>query len=390
MDDQSFEFCRGEACPHIQNNDLEEVTPEEYERRKQTSYYPTIINMAYDFVCNQSCETCRAKVFVPPQNYAEQMKAIREKLAPFLNTAEQITASGHGDPFASKYMMEVLENLRPTDPDLRILLETNGVFFDEKHWARIQHLADYNLEIVVTFNSFDAFTYKHISRGGDYERMMNNLDFMSQLRRDNSISSLTNSFVIQDRNFREIPSFIERSFSDYAFDSVVLKPVYQWGTMDEAVYWFKDVLNPLHPYNQEYLEIMMDPASRDPRVYNFGGNTLHEARPYPTHGSGVSFPYRAVKKDSHIVLYGAGQIGREYMRQLEETRYCKVVLWVDEDCDDERVTSPSRLRDMNPDEYDAVVLATRNPVFAGEMKKTLSDFGVSDERVVSSCFFIKT
>jgi hypothetical protein len=283
-------------------------------------------------------------------------------------------------------MMEVLENLNPTDPDLSILLETNGVFFDSEHWARIQHLAGYNLEIVVTFNSFDEFTYRHISRGGNYEKIMRNLDFMSQLRRSNSISLLTNSFVIQDRNFREIPSFIKRSFSDYAFDSVVLKPVYQWGTMDEAVYWFKDVLNPLHPYNQEYLEIIRDPALQDRRVYNFGGNTLHEARPYPVHGSNVSFPYRAVKKDSRIILYGAGQIGREYMRQLEETQYCRVVLWVDRDGNDEHVVSPSRLNGMKPDEYDAVVLATNNPIFAEEMKKVLSGFDVPDERVVSSCF----
>lgn len=38
---------------------------------------------------------------------------------------------------------------------------------------------------------------------------------------------------MQDRNFREIPSFIERSLNEFGFDDVVLKPVYQWGTMPE-------------------------------------------------------------------------------------------------------------------------------------------------------------
>lgn len=54
MDDQTFKFCRPEACPYIQNNELEEITPEEYEKRKKNFYYPAEINMAYDFVCNQS------------------------------------------------------------------------------------------------------------------------------------------------------------------------------------------------------------------------------------------------------------------------------------------------------------------------------------------------
>ncbi len=128
MDDQSFRYCRPEACPHIQNNSLEEVTPEEYARRKKNHYRPTTINLAYDFVCNQFCETCRKAVFVPPEGYAERMNTIRENLAPYLDTAIRITASGHGDPFASPHMMDVLEKMRPQNTSLRIQLETNGVF----------------------------------------------------------------------------------------------------------------------------------------------------------------------------------------------------------------------------------------------------------------------
>ena len=74
---------------------------------------------------------------------------------------------------------------------------------------------------------------------------------------------------------------------------MVLKPVYQWGTMDEDVYWFKDVLNPMHPYHEEYLEILKHPALQDPRVYNFGGETSHEARPFP--GSGAQLQKTAAQ-----------------------------------------------------------------------------------------------
>lgn len=386
MDDQSFRYCRPEACPHLQNNDLEEISQEEYEQRKKALYYPTQINMAYDFMCNQSCETCRPSVFVPPDNYEKQMETIRTKLAPHLNNAKQISASGHGDPFASPYMMKVLENLHPVNPNLYLLLETNGVFFDEAHWQRIRHLAKVRLEIAVTINSFDEFTYRHISHGGNFKKLMENLTFMAQLRKNNQIHKLTAALVIQDRNFREIPRFIQRCFERYAFDCVLLRPVYQWGTMEESTYWFKDVLNPCHPYHQEYLEILQEPILRDSRVYNFGGDTLHEARPYPTASNGTTFPYGAVKKDSRIILYGAGQIGREYMRQLKETQYCKVVLWIDKNGDGECVALPSRLADMKADSYDAVVLATCNPEFIAEMKETLSSLGIPAELAVTGGF----
>lgn len=381
MDDQTFRFCRKEACPFIQNNELEEISPEEYEHRKKDAYYPTIINMAYDFVCNQYCETCRKSVFVPSADYEEQMHKIRKKIAPHLNCVKRITASGHGDPFASKYMMSLLENMRPKDPECSFLLETNGVFFDEKHWERIKHLAKFRIELVVTINSFDPFTYRHISRGGNYEKMIHNLDFMSRLRQKGELDHLTNTLVIQDRNFREIPAFIKRSFGDYAFDQVILRPVYQWGTMDEDVYWFKDVLNPCHPYHEEYLEILQDPALKDPRVYNFGGETEHEARPYPAAMPNSLLP-ASVPKGSRVVIYGAGQIGKELVRQVEQNHCCQIVMWVDQYFDNQCIMSPNSLLNVRQDQYDVVVLATRNPFYGKEMKSNLLEMGIKETCII--------
>ena len=382
MDDQSFRHCRPEACPYLQNNSLEEITPEEYESRKKNFYYPDTVNLAYDFVCNQSCETCRSKVFAPPKDYPEKMSVIREKIADCMDNAIKITASGHGDPFASKYMMEVLSNLRPSNPNMSLLLETNGVFFDEAHWEKIQHLSNIHIELVVTINSFDEFTYRHISKGGDYKKLMQNLDFMSKLRKEKKIGHLVNTLVIQDRNFREIPSFIQRSFADYAFDQVILRPVYQWGTMEEEVYWFKDVLNPLHPYHEEYLEIMQDPALRDPRVYHFGGNAVHVARPYPSCGQDKYFPYDKVSRNSRVIVYGAGQIGNIIVNTLKKNSYCKIIKWVDQCFDNQSIASPNCLLNMSQDEYDYIIVATINPTFGEEIRANLCDMGVAPNKII--------
>ena len=277
-----FSHCRSQACPHLQNNDLPDITDEkEYKRLTKTQPMPTKINLAYDYVCNQSCETCRPSVFIPPQGYKERMEVIKNRIAPYLDTAEHISTSGHGDPFASPYMMDILENMRPTNKSLSLLIETNGVFLDEEHWERIKHLSEFNLTLILTSNSYDEFTYKHISRGGNFKKLMHNLEFIKTLREQEYLKSYVSSFVIQDRNFREVPSFIERSLNEFGFDRVALKPVYQWGTMRADVFWFKDVLNPKHPYHEEYLEIMQHPALKDKRVYNFAGDTVHPSEDYP-------------------------------------------------------------------------------------------------------------
>jgi hypothetical protein len=109
---------------------------------------------------------------------------------------------------------------------------------------------------------------------------MENLKFIRMLRECGAINRYTSTFVIQDRNFREIPEFIDRSLNEFGFDDVLFRPVYQWGTMDEKVFWFKDILNPAHPYHKEYLCILKHPLMKDSRVYNFGGESFHLYRDF--------------------------------------------------------------------------------------------------------------
>lgn len=276
-----FSCCRLAACPFLQNNTLPDVYPEKAKEMCLTAETPRYINLAHDYICNQSCETCRPEKFIPPQGYGERIKEMNAILAPWLDKASTISLSGHGDPFASPYMLQLMQDMHPSSSDLIINLETNGVLFTPKNWERIAHLAKAQLNVIITVNSFNKFNYQHISRGGNYNRLMKNLDFISDLRKKKKLRNLSLAMVIQDRNFREMPEFVDICLSRYACDRVLLRPVYQWGTMSDQTYWFKDVLNPLHPYHPEYLEIIDDPKLADPRVYHFGGRTMHPARPYP-------------------------------------------------------------------------------------------------------------
>lgn len=279
--DGSFCLCRPDACPHIQNSDLMDYDSKEVDRIAANAIHPTHFNLAYDYVCNQFCETCRPEKFKVKPQYPKIMEIFHKRIAPVLNSAKYISASGHGDPFASPYTLKLLSEAR--NPE-QVLLETNGVFFDPPHWEKVKHFAEASLSVIITINSFSEWNYRHISRGGNYARLMQNLDFVAGLRREGKIKSLALTMVIQDRNFREMPEFVTRCLNQYGCDQVLLRPVYQWGTMPEDVFWFKDVLNPLHPYHGEYLEIVEDSALKDPRVYNFAGKSLHPARSFPCAG----------------------------------------------------------------------------------------------------------
>ncbi len=75
------------------------------------------------------------------------------------------------------------------------------------------------------------------------------------------------------------------------------------------------------------------------------------------------FPERFIPKGSKIVLYGAGNVGQEYYRQLKITQYAEVVAWVDADAKDiSKVLNLKEGKLLQPDiienvEFDYIVIA---------------------------------
>ena len=71
------------------------------------------------------------------------------------------------------------------------------------------------------------------------------------------------------------------------------------------------------------------------------------------------FPFSKVKKESQIVLYGAGTYGQRLYTYLQKTGFCKVVAWVDRNFEELRksgldVDSPTIISKL---QYDAIVIA---------------------------------
>lgn len=278
--DGSYRYCRKESCPFCENDSLEDL-PDELDETAMERYFtpekqPVEVFAAFDYTCNHSCPSCRHEVFVPNQQYRKNMETIYRRIKPHLANVELLDADGQGDIFASPVMMKMLEELQPQNPNFVLNLETNGVLFDDIHWEKIKHLAEYPIAVTVTPNSFERATYKHLCGGHDnLDKLLRNLAFISSLRQEGKISSLNISIVVQDRNFRELPAFVERCLNEFKVDAVIVKPIYRWFKMTEEEYLAKDILNPAHPYFEEYMDVWKDPRLDDPRIYWWGAKNIH-------------------------------------------------------------------------------------------------------------------
>ena len=105
---------------------------------------------------------------------------------------------------------------------------------------------------------------------------------------------------------------------------------------------------------------------------------------------GLSFPYEMVKRNSEVVLYGAGFVGSILKTQNDIKKYCKITLWVDKKYN--QIQKDKDLNVYSPDEisqkrYDYVVIAVEKKKIAMQIKAELRKLGVPEEKIVWKNYF---
>lgn len=94
------------------------------------------------------------------------------------------------------------------------------------------------------------------------------------------------------------------------------------------------------------------------------------------------FPYKQIPPDSKVALYGAGEVGRDFYKQLIVSDYATVVIWVDKNFDKQSkiVNKPEVLFERI--DYQYIVIAVADKDIAFEITNYLVDGGVSAEHII--------
>lgn len=96
------------------------------------------------------------------------------------------------------------------------------------------------------------------------------------------------------------------------------------------------------------------------------------------------FPFSDVNKNSNIVLYGAGNVGKEFYEELMKTGYCANVLWVDKNAE---YICDSRVKPINiifENDYDYYVIAIDNDRITEQVSKMLVLNGVDQSKIINN------
>lgn len=110
---------------------------------------------------------------------------------------------------------------------------------------------------------------------------------------------------------------------------------------------------------------------------------LHNFKKLQDRGYDCLYPYMNVKKNSKVVLYGAGAVGKEIMSYLESTSDYTVMAWVDTNLAGTEINGwqIQAIDELDHAMYDYIILATNKVSYSRGMREALIKKGVPCEKI---------
>lgn len=261
--DGSFKYCNKELCPKIKNNSL--PTIQEVKNGKLGPLFSTIIeykllsadkpatiNLCYDRSCNLRCPSCRKDfIYYTEKTYKKEfdrLTLINEAVLEYVHSEKKeitLNITGSGDPFGSKHFYNLLKQLNYNkNPKIKLLLQTNGVLFDEKRWEDLKNIHKFHIDTIISLDAGDKQSYDLTRRGGDWNKVNHNLGFIKKLQEQKLINWVRLDMVVQNNNYKTIPQFIDiaRKHDFYSYTSRIVN----WGTFTPVEFMFHNIFDPKH------------------------------------------------------------------------------------------------------------------------------------------------
>lgn len=177
--------------------------------------YPTMFDFELGSTCNFECIMCSGEYssairknreggspYYSP--YEEHTNLFVEQLTPFLPHLKEMRFIG-GEPFLMKVHYEIWDKVLEINPSIILNVLTNASILNK----RVQKMLEKgNFKISVSIDSLVKETFESIRKNGDFNQVMNNVDFFQKLMKEQGHTMNFNLCVMR-QNWSEIPAYFE-------------------------------------------------------------------------------------------------------------------------------------------------------------------------------------
>ncbi len=209
--DGSYSLCKRDICIFDPKKMAIPISQCNCESDGTMLRFPNRVKFCHDKSCNIHCTTCRDSLF---HNSAEKSAQLDSKIEtvflPLLRDAEHCVLNGAGELFASKHCHKLIREAVIKYPNLLFTLHTNGLLCDEKHCSQLGILNKID-RVSVSIHAATEETYNKIALGSNFERVMENVRWLSQMKKNGDINWVDLIFVVQKNNWFEMKMFLEKA-----------------------------------------------------------------------------------------------------------------------------------------------------------------------------------
>ena len=216
--DGTYRYCNAGQCTWIIKNDV---------RNHVGPAHIRTIRLAIDDSCNLSCPSCRKSVIFHKKGKMLQMRMqLADRINSYLASHSNITVhiGSDGDPFASlvyRYFMRTV----PRDSTLKFNLQTNGLLM-KNMLQRQSHIINRIHTINISIDGASKKTYEKLRRGGKWEKLLENLKYISQYHKQFDIQF---HMVVQNSNWHEMELMLKLA-DTYNAHRVIFNKITDWNT----------------------------------------------------------------------------------------------------------------------------------------------------------------
>lgn len=211
MVNQTYSFCDAYAC---QFYDLEKlpvlegnVNEDAYERK--ASEMPEIIWMNSSSTCNLYCEICRKERKNISYIQNQRSMEITKKAVPLIKKGNRVLIAGDGEVFLDASYHYLLSRMEELYHDgLKWTILTNGNLMTKEKVEYILKYGGNSTRIMVSVDAARKETYLKIRRGGNWERLIENLRYVGRQRKEGRLAIFRLNFVVQSSNVKEMGEFV--------------------------------------------------------------------------------------------------------------------------------------------------------------------------------------
>ncbi|MGN0015130.1 MAG: SPASM domain-containing protein [Candidatus Gastranaerophilaceae bacterium] len=260
--DGSFRFCNLDSCINLNSLKNDSRFRADLKNKSKIADLPKEVFFHIDMACNVRCITCRdEKMFLEKEvkKYTEITDSI---LIPILKNAERVYLNGAGEVFASSLCKNLIQKITKIYPKIRFNIITNGILATEKNINEFG-LRNKICSVEISMHAATKETYDKIVRGGDFDKVMENLKFLAGIKQNENINAIWLNFVVSSYNYKEMIDF--QKLADSLGVNTRFWEYRKWGNakLDER-YDEVAIFEPSHPEYEKYLKIVKNKIFEQP------------------------------------------------------------------------------------------------------------------------------